>query len=281
MNEDRFLLEGIDLERPNAARIYDWALGGTANWAIDREFGEQALRRFPMVRTIAQLNRAFLGRAVRYATSCGITQFLDIGSGVPTVGNVHEVADAADGDSRCVYVDSEPVAVAHSRMLLEEHGDRHRHAVLHGDMRDVDDVWARALATGVLDPGKPIGLLMVAMLHFVPPKLDAHAAVAEYRELLPPGSCLILSHVTESGVPEAELEHLRPLVRQYDQSSTPASFRSHEEIAGFFGDFALAEPGLVPIPDWVHEGDEPEPVTGLVPGSQMSCVLGGLGHKAP
>lgn len=163
-----FLPDAVDLERPNVARIYDWALGGTANWAVDRQYGELALQAFPLARALARGNRDFLGRAVRYCLSRGITQFLDLGSGIPTAGNVHEVADDHVDDSRCVYVDNEPVAVAHGRILLEEAGDVGRHAVLHADLRDAQDVWAAALATGVLDPDEPICLLSVAVLHFLP-----------------------------------------------------------------------------------------------------------------
>ncbi|MEC3975416.1 SAM-dependent methyltransferase [Amycolatopsis sp. H20-H5] len=262
--------EGVDLERPNAARIYDWALGGSANWAIDREFGEQAVKAFPLVRTLAKVNRDFLARAVRHCVANGVTQFLDLGSGVPTVGNVHEVAGAVAADSRCVYVDNEPVAVAHSQVLLEQEGDPRRHAVLGADLRDVDEVWDGMIDTGVIDPARPIGLLTVAVLHFQPVGSPILDRVREYRELLAPGSFYLLSHVTESGVDGDELAQIRSLVKQYDLSSTPAGFRSHEQILEFFGDFELAEPGLVPVREWRPEGDSTAPI---------SCVLGGVARK--
>src|SRR3979409_38324 len=151
-NDPAIVPEGVDLERPNAARIYDWFLGGDANWAIDREFGARAVETFPMIRTLARVGRDFLGRGVSPLVGQGVTQFLDLGSGVPTVGNVHEVADSLNPRSRWVYVDCEPVAVAHSQTLLERDGDLTRHAVLHGDLRNPADIWARALDTGVLDP---------------------------------------------------------------------------------------------------------------------------------
>ncbi len=267
--DPEFVPEGVDLERPNAARIYDWALGGTANWAVDREFGELLIKAFPLARTAARANRAFLGRAVRHCVANGVTQFLDLGSGVPTVGNVHEIADEDDEDTRCVYVDNEPVAVAHSKILLEEHGDTERHAVISGDLRDVDDVWERAFETGVLDPAKPVGLLTVAVLHFLP-EPEIADVIAEYRAMLPPGSFYVLSHITMSDVGGEELEQVQRVVKQYDQSSTPASFRDKEEIRSFFGDFELVDPGLVPVGKWRLDDRQ-------VPA--VNCAIGGVARK--
>ncbi len=266
-----FLPEAVDLDRPNVARIYDWALGGTANWAIDRQYGRQAVQAFPLVKTLARSNRDFLGRAVRYCLAHGITQFLDLGSGIPTAGNVHEVADDYADDSRCVYVDREPVAVAHGRMLLEEAGDPERHAVLHADLRDVEDVWEGALATGVLDPDRPICLLTVAVLHFLPDVTGVREAVRDYRRLLAPGSAYVLSHATETGVEGEELEQIRRLVKLSERSSSPAVSRSLDEIAAFFGNFEVVEPGIVPVGEW-----RPEPGAATVP---LASVVGGVGRK--
>src|SRR5699024_420598 len=142
-------LAGIDLERPNAARVYDWYLNGTTNWAIDREFGAKAMETFPIVAELAKIGREFLGRGVQYMAKQGISQFLDLGSGVPTVGNVHEVADGINPNRRCVYVDNQPVAVARSRILRERDGDPAGHAGLRGTLLDVEDVLLRALGTGL------------------------------------------------------------------------------------------------------------------------------------
>ncbi|MET8999304.1 SAM-dependent methyltransferase [Amycolatopsis sp. Hca4] len=266
-----FLPDAVDLDRPNVARIYDWALGGTANWAIDRQYGEQALKVFPLAKTLARANRDFLGRAVRYCVGQGITQFLDLGSGIPTSGNVHEVADDHSDDSRCVYVDNEPVAVAHARMLLEEAGDPERHAVLHADLRDAGDVWDAALDTGVLDPDRPICLLTVAVLHFLPDVTGVREAIGAYRTLLAPGSAYVLSHATESGVDGEELEQIRKLVKLSERSSSPAVSRSLDEIAAFFGTFDVIEPGIVPVGEW-----RPEPGAATVP---LASVVGGVGRK--
>ncbi|MEU4245953.1 SAM-dependent methyltransferase [Amycolatopsis sp. NPDC026612] len=266
-----FLPDAVDLDRPNVARIYDWALGGTANWAIDRQYGEQAVQAFPLAKTLARNNRDFLGRAVRYCLSEGITQFLDLGSGIPTAGNVHEVADDHADDTRCVYVDHEPVAVVHGRMLLEEAGDPERHAVLLADLRDAGEVWEAALATGVLDPDRPICLLTVAVLHFLPDDTGVREAIRDYRTLLAPGSAYVLSHATESGVGGEELAQIRRLVKLSERSSSPAVSRSLDEIAAFFGTFDVVEPGIVPVGEW-----RPEPGAATVP---LASVVGGVGRK--
>ena len=264
--------QGIDLDRPNAARAYDWALGGTANWAMDRQYGEQALKAYPGLRKAARANRAFLGRAVRYCVENGITQFLDLGSGVPTMGNVHEIADNLDENSRCVYVDIEPVAVAHSRVLLEESGDPERHAVVHADLCHAHEVWEAAMETGVLDPEKPIGLLTVAVLHFLPDATGVREAIRDYRALVAPGSLYVLSSVTTSGIGENEQGQLDKLAEVSKKSSTPGVLRSQEEITAFLGDFELAEPGLVPVgqwrPDQEHSAD-----------AAIKTAIGGVARK--
>ncbi|WP_235022427.1 SAM-dependent methyltransferase [Amycolatopsis alkalitolerans] len=275
MNDRPDPADAIDLGHPNSARVYDYFLGGTANWAIDRVLGDKLSELVPIIRTGAQVNREFLGRAVRYAVGNGITQFLDLGSGVPTVGNVHEVADEIDPDSRCVYVDREPVAVAHARILLERDGDPDRHAVLQADLRDVDAVWKAALATGVLDPSRPIGLLMVSVLHFLDPQDEVSEVVAQYRELLPPGSHLVISHATLDAVPEAELRQFEAGVELYRASGIAASPRDRDTIRAYFGDFALAEPGLTWLPEWQAAGHQ----VLLRERPEACCFVGGLGIK--
>ncbi|KAA9152477.1 methyltransferase [Amycolatopsis acidicola] len=273
--------EGVDLEHPNAARIYDYLLGGTANWAIDRSFGELIVKHVPMARTIARANREFLGRSVRYCVRHGVSQFLDLGSGVPTVGNVHEAADELDGSSRCVYVDREPVAVAHSELLLEEHGDPERHAVVRADFRDVAAVWKQAAATGVLDTGRPIGLILCAALHFLSPAEPAAEIMARYRELLPGGSYLIITHGTKEGLrlPPEEVAEISAVFELYEQSSTPVYSRGRAEIAGFFGDFPLVEPGLVWLPEWRPKEGPAKASARFAENPSLSVGLGGVGRK--
>lgn len=270
---------GVDLEHPNAARVYDYFLGGTANWAIDRALGDQLAAVVPIIRTGAKVNREFLGRAVRYCLHHGITQFLDLGSGVPTVGNVHQVAGEVDPDSRCVYVDKEPVAVAHAKVLLEQDGDPDRHDVLHADLRDVSAVWNEAMATGILDPAKPIGLLMVSVLHFLDPQHEVPEIVDRYRRLLPPGSHLIISHATLDYVPEDELQQFLTGVEIYHQSGNPAYPRHPDDIRAYFGDFDLVPPGLVWLPEW-HVDEGPSRSTALLADRPSACCfLGGIAVK--
>lgn len=279
-SDPTFVPEGVDLERPNPARIYDWFLGGDANWAIDREFGTRAVETFPMIRTIARVGRDFLGRGVNHLVRQGVTQFLDLGSGVPTVGNVHEIADSVNPGSRCVYVDNEPVAVAHSQTLLERHGDLSRHAVLDGDLRNTADIWARALDTGVLDPRQPIGLIMAGVLYFLGADDHPHDVVAAYRDLLPSGSYLLSSHLTQDGVPlEGEHGGREKIRDQYKQSSAPFNFTSRTEFTRFFDGFELVEPGVVWAPEWRPELAQSKATQRVAHDPAFSGILVGVGRK--
>ncbi|MFE0021951.1 SAM-dependent methyltransferase [Amycolatopsis sp. NPDC059021] len=279
MRDTQPIPDGVDLDKPNAARIYDWLLGGTANWAIDREFGAKAVETFPLAPILARTNREFLGRGVHYLARNGVDQFLDLGSGVPTVGNVHEIADRVNPRSRCVYVDIEPVAVAHARVLLERHGDPERHAVVQGDLREVEEVWERALDTGVLDPAKPIGLILVAVLHFIGPEDRPHDLVARYRDALPPGSYLLSSHGTEDGTPQADAAKRAELREQYNRSGNAVHSRTRAEFSRFFDGFDLVEPGVVWLPEW-HLDELPSAASeALTSNPAESCGLCALSFK--
>ncbi|MCA1656060.1 MAG: SAM-dependent methyltransferase, partial [Pseudonocardiaceae bacterium] len=189
MHTDRpsWARESIDLERPNAARIYDYLLGGAANFEQDRVFAEKLLEVMPQARAAARLNRAFLRRAVRFCVEAGIRQFVDIGSGIPTAGNVHEIAQAVAPTTRVLYVDNEPVAVTHSELLLR---DNPWATNMRGDLTDPEPV----LASPLIDFSQPVAVLMVSVLHFVPDSAAPHEAVARYVSALAPGSFLGLSH---------------------------------------------------------------------------------------
>lgn len=254
---DPYPPQGVDLDHPSVARVYDWYLGGSANWAIDREFGEKALAAFPFVRPAAKANRQFLHRVVRYLAERGIRQFVDVGSGIPTMGPTHEVADRVNPESAVVYVDNEPVAVAHSQVLLEQHGDPARHAAIHGDLRDPDGLWQKVADSGVIDLAEPIALLMLAVLHVQ--QLDPHgvdqtaATAARYRTLLSAGSYLVISHGTADGVPQQRASDMESFARMYDRSSTPVVWRPRAEIDALFGDLELVEPGTTWTPLWHPE----------------------------
>lgn len=274
---------GVDLEHPSVARVYDFYLGGTANWAIDREFGKRVLSRFPLLRPIAKANRLFLHRAVRYLVKQGVRQFIDVGSGVPTMGSTHMIADEFTRDARVVYIDNEPVAVAHSQMLLEENGDPSRHAAINADLREPDELWQRVREIEVLDFTQPVALLLVAVLHVQQPGPDGTdmgaAAAARFRQLLNSGSYLVLSHITSEGVPPDLDEKLVELKEMYDSRSSPVIWRTHAEIADLFGDFEMVEPGLTWTPLWHPEETSPtaQLITFATPNE--SVIWAGVGRK--
>ncbi|HEX2130162.1 MAG TPA: SAM-dependent methyltransferase [Actinophytocola sp.] len=281
---------GIDLDRPSVARIYDYYLGGTTNWAVDREFGDRALEKVPLLRDIALANRMFLNRVVRHLAGRGVRQFLDIGAGVPTAGNTHEVADEfalaqrRRPEVRVVYVDNEPVAVAHAEILLDERGDPNRHAVVDADLRDPDEVWATALDTELLDPHEPVALLLVAVLHVHqagPDGRDVGAeSVARFRELLPAGSLVAISHVTDDGVPAEGAGHVAELKRMYDaSSSSDLVVRTRAQIAALLGDWPLLDPGWTWTPCWHPEETGPNVRTITFPTPSHALLWSGVGRK--
>ncbi|MCP2259168.1 S-adenosyl methyltransferase [Streptoalloteichus tenebrarius] len=237
-------IERVDKELPSAARMYDYYLGGTHNFASDRRAAEQAIAAMPATVLGARANRAFLRRAVQFLVDAGVRQFLDLGSGIPTVGNVHEVAHRVAPDARVVYVDVDPVAVAHSRGLL---ADEPNAAAVRADLRDVDRVLGHPEVARLLDLDQPVGLLMVAVLHFVPLSDDAAGIVARYRDALAPGSHLALSHMSLTGQAPEVLERFQAV---YANADNQVVLRSREELLDLFTGFDLVEPGLVPLAAW-------------------------------
>lgn len=234
---------GVDLDRPNAARVYDYYLGGAHNFAVDRKMADEALADWPELPQIMRTNRAFLRRAVRFLVRSGVRQFLDLGSGIPTVGNVHEVARAEDPSCRVVYVDIDPVAVTHSRAIL---ADDPRVTAVQADLRDPAAVLDLAQTRGGLDLSLPVGVLLVAVLHFVPDRDDPTAVVAGYRRAIAPGSYLVICHATAEGQGQRATTH-RDL---YARTPTPMTMRSRAEVAALMAGFDLVEPGLVPMVLW-------------------------------
>ncbi|WP_205752242.1 SAM-dependent methyltransferase [Cryptosporangium phraense] len=229
----------VEPERPSAARVYDYYLGGSHNFAVDRAMAEQAIRILPELPANMRANRAFLRRAVRFMIANGVRQFLDLGSGIPTVGNVHEVALSESADARVVYVDNDPVAVAHSQSILEQVPEA---TIVRADVTDPDAVLAAAHPK--LDFDQPIGVLMVALLHFVPD--DPRGLIARYRDAVVPGSYLAISHGTadQQGDRGSKMEAL------YSRSANPLVSRDRATIEGFFAGFELLEPGVVFVPRW-------------------------------
>ncbi|MDX2682948.1 SAM-dependent methyltransferase [Streptomyces sp. NY05-11A] len=236
----------IDISVPSVSRIYDYYLGGSYNFEVDREAARRAMEFMPGLPKVSQANRAFMRRAVRYAVGEGITQFLDIGSGIPTFGNVHEVAQAASPGARVVYVDHDPVAVAHSEAVLADNADAD---VVAADLRKPQEILGSPQVEQLIDLERPVALLLVALLHFVEDADDPYAAVAEFGAALAPGSLLVLTHASYEGIPLPP-ERAEGAVDVYKDIRNPLVMRSRAEIERFFEGYDMVEPGLVPMPRW-------------------------------
>jgi trans-aconitate methyltransferase len=243
----------VDTNRPSIARIYDHFLGGSANFESDREVGDRALASQPKLRQTVWANRAFLRRVVRYLTAeCGISQFLDLGSGVPTVGNVHEIAHQVNPEARIVYVDRDPIAVAHSRYLL---ADDERVGVVQADLRAVDQVLAAPEVRDRLDLSQPLGLLMVAVLHFIPDSEDPAGIIAQYLARLAPGSYLAISHATLDPDQRSQAE----VVDEYAQKvDVTVVIRTPEQLATWVAPLEIVAPGIVPVSMWRPDNEHVE-----------------------
>ncbi len=233
---------------PSAARIYDYMLGGGHNFEADRQAAQRLLAAVP-ARDMARHNRGFLRRAVLFLIDAGIRQFLDLGSGIPTVGNVHEIAQEADPACRVLYVDIEPIAVAHSELLLAGNDNA---SVIRADLRKPDTILNTPETHRLLDLQQPLGLLIVGVMHFVPDSDDPWAIVAGYRERLAPGSRLAMSHFTPDGMPE----RMAKAVEVFKNTQEPAHPRTHAQVMRMFDGFELVEPGLVYTSQWRPESPE-------------------------
>ena len=263
-----WVTDEVDLDHPSVARVYDYFLGGSHNFESDRAFAQEVLRGFPDMPSVVRENRAFLRRAVRYLCRTGIDQLLDLGSGIPTEGNVHEVARAANPRVRVVYVDRDPIAVVHSRHLLE--ADERTEAVL-ADVRDLQQVLDLAAGAG-LDLERPVAVLAVALLHFLADGDRPADLMAGYLAALPPGSHLVISHGSDDG-PSA----FNRALRAYDRDDSPNALhlRTPEEITALFGALELVPPGVVHLPSW-----RPDPAGDGEPQVADDCpVHGGVGRK--
>ncbi|MET8975756.1 SAM-dependent methyltransferase [Streptomyces sp. NPDC004539] len=239
----------IDISMPSVARINDYFLGGSHNFEADRAAARRAMEAVPGLPKIMQATRAFMRRAVRHAAAEGITQFLDIGSGLPTSGNVHEVARRAAPDSRVVHVDHDAVAVEHTRAALAN--DPRADAVA-ADLRDPATILTSPQVRALLDLDRPVAVLLIAILHFVDDEDDPYGAVAALRDALAPGSMLVLTHASFEGIPLPP-ERAGGAVDVYKDIRNPLIMRSRSEIARFFEGYDMVEPGLVPMPLWRPE----------------------------
>ena len=257
----------VDVETPSAARMYDYYLGGSHNFAADRRLADETVRVWPDVKHLARANRAFLRRAVSALVDAGVEQFLDLGAGIPTVGSVHETAQSANRYARTVYIDADLVAVAHGTALL---ADDPNTAVVHADLRDPATVLDGVTATGLLDLSQPVAVLMLAVLPFVPDADDPAGIVAAYRDASAPGSYLALSHGTDDYRPEAA--HRAEDV--YRRAAQPMTLRSRAEIAALFGGYELLEPGVVDMIHWRPGPEVIDPLDGDVARYSMLAAVG-------
>ena len=259
---------GQQAEGPSIARIYDYLLGGSHNFAADEEAATTFLARWPDARETMRANRAFLGRAVRYlAGQAGIRQFLDIGSGIPTMGNVHEIAQQTAPDARVVYVDNEEVAILHSRAILARNQNA---TAIQADLRRPAEILGSPQLLGLLDVSQPVALLLVAVLHFFPDSDQPAALVAELRDALAPGSYVVISHGTTDG----QAPHVAEAMGHYNQTTAPFRPRRRAEVMAFFDGLEMVDPGLLPVPLW--RPDQPGDASDL---PMQIAAYGGAGCK--
>lgn len=258
----------VDTSRPHTARMYDYFLNGKNHFAADRELAKQVLATTPSALVAARENRAFLGRAVRYLTAeAGIRQFLDIGTGLPTTSNVHQVAQEIAPESRVVYADNDPLVLAHARALLTSSKEG-RTAYIQADLREPDTILAQAAET--LDFSQPVALMLVAILHFLPDSHRPAEAIAALLDALPRGSYLVASHTTA----EHDPEQWAPLQRAYESGGIPGQFRDHDEFARLaFAGLNLVPPGVVLVSEWRPDTPAPRPAPAEV------SVYGGVARK--
>lgn len=235
---------------PNVARMYDFMLGGKENYASDRMAVAKLSEMAPEAPLNARQNRAFLGRAVRFVLSQGVTQFLDVGAGLPTQENVHEVAHANAPDARTVYVDNDPVVLSHARALLSHDV---RAEVVAGDVREPAAILGDPQVRGLIDFDIPVCVLLVAILHFVPDSEKPADIVAAFRDAMAPGSYLILSHATMDGAPPHEASRTADAEDVYQRSSAQLTMRDPSQVSQLLTGFTLVEPGLVHVTDWRPE----------------------------
>jgi hypothetical protein len=264
---------GIDTSVPNAARMYDYWLGGKDHFAADREAADRSTAAVPQLPWMARENRKFLGRVVRYCASQGITQFIDIGSGLPTMDNVHQAAGQVMAESRVLYVDHDPVVVRHAQALLTTS----RSAAVQADLTQPAEILAAADASGVIDLAQPVALLLIAILHFLPDEADPARAVAALRQAIAPGSYLAMSHIQvvpgQMDGNEPATEEIRELEQARKGMPPGNGTRSVDEIAAFFGDMTLVPPGLTEV--WAWRPDPGQPTNH----SDVMTFLGGVARK--
>jgi hypothetical protein len=272
---------GIDVTTPNVARIYDYYLGGKDNFGADREAAEKVIALMPGSRAGARANRAFLVRAVRYLVEqAGIRQFLDLGSGLPTQGNVHEIALSGNPTARVVYVDYDPMVCTHSRALMMSTDNV---GVVNADLRQPETVVDHPEIRRLLDFSEPVAVMMVCILHFIADEYDPQAIVARYTDQCVSGSHLVISHLTGDLLRQARPEETKQAEEVYRRTSAPVYLRTHDEIRRLYAGYELLDPGLVWLTDWRPEIAAPADPPGVsrLPGPSRPVEAPGYGGKIP
>ncbi|MGW4638825.1 SAM-dependent methyltransferase [Sphaerisporangium sp. NPDC004334] len=264
MSEHEKAPAGIDPTTPSVARMYDYYLGGKDNFAADRAAAEQIIKLLPNARHVARENRAFLGRAVRHLAGLGIDQFIDIGAGLPTRENVHQVAQARAPRSRVVYVDNDPIVLVHARALL---ADNPQTTVVEGDLRDPKAITEHPAVLAAIDFDRPFAVILCAIMHFVEDDEEAASIVAHLRSTLPPGGALVLSHGFRGHQAGPNIARAEAV---YARTSRPLKIRDRETIERYFSGLDLVEPGLVHVGSWRPEHD-------LLEDESAAGGLGGVG----
>jgi hypothetical protein len=257
------------MEQYNTARYYDYLLGGYHNYAVDRKVGDLIIQACPDIRLGALSNRAFLRRAVKFLCQQGLDQFLDIGSGIPTSGNVHEVAQAINPAARVFYVDIDPVAVIHSQAILKDNPNA---VCLQEDIHNIERILEHPAFTALIDLNRPVGVLMVAVLHFVKDDESLQRILRVLRDRLAPGSYIVISHYSVEGAPEQTIAQINRLAAG---AGSPSVSRTCAETTRLFDGFELESPGVVRVPLWRPES--PEDI--LVDQPTHSMAFAGMGRK--
>jgi S-adenosyl methyltransferase len=267
--EPGFAPSQIDTSRPHPARMYDYYLGGKDNYLVDREAAAEVLQAVPEVRDIARENRAFMQRAVRYlAGEAGIRQIIDIGTGIPAAGNVHEVAQQIEPGVRVAYVDNDPIVHVHASALLTGQGST---SIVLADLRDPQAILGHPKIRELIDPTEPAALLLVAIVHFITDEEAPGAIIGAFRDALAPGSYLALSHGTADFHDQALTDAGTAV---YSKATAPLVLRDHAEVTALFEGWDLVEPGVVQVPLWRPDGKPPRP-------RQLAKIgmYGGIGRK--
>ncbi len=276
IEEVGFPAEEIDTSRPHPARMYDYYLDGWDNYEVDRAAAEQVIAVHPQVRLSARANRAFMRRAVREAVRGGIRQIIDIGTGIPTSPNTHEVARESSPDVRVAYVDNDPIVATHAGAKLTNAGGA---GFALADVREPETILRDPVVRGLIDFSEPVALLLVAVMHFVKDEEDPAGIIATLGDALPAGSLLVLSHATEEPYEgyaqgRTDTEARDGVLDVYKNATAALNLRGRAAVEPLFGDFALLEPGLVRVPLWRPDGPVPGP-------EELSNTIfyGGVGRK--